>query len=139
MAQRVREVMTAQPVVVAPDTPVQQVATAMRDESIGAVLVAEEGRLRGLVTDRDLTVRILADGGDMTGRTVQEACSSELVTVAPDDEVDRAVRLMRSKALRRLPVVDGDQAVGIVTLGDLAVERDPGSALSDISAADPNA
>lgn len=73
----------------------------------------------------------------MTGRTTREACSSELVTVAPDD-VDRAVQLMCSKALRRLPVVDDGQAVGIVALGDLAVEHDPGSALGVISAADPH-
>ncbi|MCP9212353.1 CBS domain-containing protein [Streptomyces cucumeris] len=139
MTQQVREVMTAHPTAVGPDTPVQQVATAMRDEGIGAVLVVEDGRLRGLVTDRDLTVRILADGGDVSGRTVGEACSSELVSVAPDDDIERAVQLMRSKAVRRLPVVENGEAVGIVALGDLAVERDPGSALGDISAAGPNA
>lgn len=122
MAQQVREVMTADPVTVGPDTPAHQVAARMRDENIGAVLVAADGRLRGLVTDRDLTVRVLADGGDVTGRTVSEACSSELVTVAPDDDVDRAAQLMRSKALRRLPVVEDGQPVGIVALGDLAVE-----------------
>ncbi|MFA3872993.1 CBS domain-containing protein (plasmid) [Streptomyces sp. G6] len=138
MAQQVREVMTADPVTVEPGTPVQQVAARMRNESIGAVLVTDSGQLRGLVTDRDLTVRILADGGDVSGRTVGEACSSEVVAVAPDDDVDRAVQLMRSKALRRLPVVDNGRPVGIVALGDLAVERDPGSALGDISAADPN-
>ncbi|MFA3872936.1 CBS domain-containing protein [Streptomyces sp. MMCC 100] len=100
MAQQVRDVMTADPVAVGPDTPVEQVAARMRDESIGAVLVTDSGQLRGLVTDRDLTVRILVDGGDVTGRTVREACSSEVVAVAPDDDVDRAVQLMRSKALR---------------------------------------
>lgn len=139
MAQQVREVMTAHPVTVGPDTPVQQVAARMRDENIGAVLVTDSGQLRGLVTDRDLTVRVLADGGDVSGRTVAEACSGEVVAVAPDDDMDRAVHLMRSKALRRLPVVDNGQPVGIVSLGDLAVERDPGSGLGDISAADPNA
>ncbi|MCV2458296.1 CBS domain-containing protein [Streptomyces sp. ICN988] len=138
MTQQVHEVMTAQPVTVGPDTSVQQVAARMRDENIGAVLVTDSGQLRGLVTDRDLTVRILAEGGDVSGRTVGEACSSEVVAVAPDDDVARAVQLMRSKALRRLPVVDNGQPVGILSLGDLAVDRDPKSALGDISAADPN-
>ncbi|MGW4562965.1 CBS domain-containing protein [Streptomyces sp. NPDC004561] len=137
MAQEVREIMTGNPVAVAPETPVCEVAARMRDEDIGAVLVCSGERLRGLVTDRDLTVRILADGGDVTARTVAEACSSELVTVAPDDDVDRAVQLMRGKALRRLPVVDDGRVVGIVALGDVAVERDPESTLGHISAAGP--
>ncbi|MCV2458162.1 CBS domain-containing protein [Streptomyces sp. ICN988] len=139
MPQQVRDVMTADPITVDPQAPVQQVAARMRDESIGAVLVTDRGQLRGLVTDRDLTVRILADGGDVTARTVGEACSSEVVAVAPDDDVDRAIQLMRGKALRRLPVVDNGQPVGIVALGDLAVDRDPDSLLGHISAADPNA
>ncbi|CAL9278602.1 Hypoxic response protein 1 [Streptomyces sp. SudanB135_2055] len=112
MVQLVREVMTDQPLAVVPDTTVQQVAAVMRDENIGAVLVVDHGRLRGLVTDRDLTVRILADGGDVSARTVAEACSSELVTVAPDDDIDRAVQLMHSKAVRRLPVVDDGRPAG---------------------------
>ncbi|CAL9347027.1 Hypoxic response protein 1 [Streptomyces sp. enrichment culture] len=130
--------MTELPLGVGPGTAVQQVATVMRDENIGAVLVLEGGRLRGLVTDRDLTVRILADGGDVTGRTVGEACSGDLVAVAPDDDVDRAVHLMRSKELRRLPVVDDGRPVGIVALSDLVVERDPDSVLEDVGAATPD-
>ncbi|MFJ7147197.1 CBS domain-containing protein [Streptomyces sp. NPDC100445] len=137
MAQAVREIMTSNPVAVTPDTPVCEVAARMRDEDIGAVLVCAGHRLRGLVTDRDLTVRILADGGDVTGRTVAEACSSELVTVAPDDDVERAVRLMRGKALRRLPVVEDGNVVGIIALGDVAMEYDPESTLGVISAAGP--
>ncbi|MEU0054417.1 CBS domain-containing protein [Streptomyces sp. NPDC006184] len=137
MTQAVREIMTTNPVAVAPDTPVCEVAARMRDEDIGAVLVCAGHRLRGLVTDRDLTVRILAEGGDVTGRTVAEACSRELVTVAPDDDVDRAVWLMRGKALRRLPVVEDGCVVGIVALGDVAVEYDPESTLGVISAAGP--
>ncbi|GAA2425769.1 CBS domain-containing protein [Streptomyces macrosporus] len=140
MAQMVREVMTAPPVEVSPQAYVTDVARRMREEDIGAVLVTEDGHLRGLVTDRDLTIRVLAEGGDVSGTRVREACSTELVSVTPDDRIDRAVQLMREKAVRRLPVVDPDRdrAVGIVALGDLAVERDPGSALGHISAADPN-
>ena len=114
------------------------VARIMRDEDIGAVLVTDEDRLRGLVSDRDLVVRALAEGDDPGQTTVASACSDDLVTVGPDDELDVAVRVMREHAVRRVPVVEEGRPVGIVSLGDLAVERDPDSALGDISAARPN-
>ncbi|GAA2632859.1 CBS domain-containing protein [Streptomyces vastus] len=138
MAQKVREIMTSAPVAVGTRTAVSEVAHRMRDEDIGAVLVAEGNELRGLVTDRDLVVRVLAEDKNPADTTVQSACSPELVTVTPDDEVGRAVQLMREHSLRRLPVVEGKTPVGIVALGDLAIERDPESALGDISAAAPN-
>lgn len=138
MAQQVREIMTSTPVTVGALTAVSEVAHRMRDEDIGAVLVTEGDQLRGLVTDRDLVVRVLAEGRDPGETTVQDACSADLVTVAPDDDVDRAIQLMSEHSLRRLPVVEGTAAVGIVSLGDLAIERDPTSALGDISAAAPN-
>ncbi|MES4888696.1 CBS domain-containing protein [Streptomyces sp. NPDC096012] len=138
MAQKIREVMTAAPVTVGPQTSVVEVARIMRDQGIGVVLVAENEELRGLVTDRDLVVRVLAEGGNVGDRTVAEACSRELITVSPDDDVNRVVELMRQHAVRRLPVVEEDHPVGIVSLGDLAVERDTDSALSEISASEPN-
>jgi CBS domain-containing protein len=138
MAQHVRDIMTAEPVTVEPLTSVTTVARMMRDQDIGAVLVTEGDRLRGLVTDRDLVVRALAEGGDPQETTVASACSEELVTVRADEELDRAVQLMREHHVRRIPVVDAGHAVGIVSLGDLAVEREPESALGDISAAEPN-
>ncbi|NGO44100.1 CBS domain-containing protein [Streptomyces ureilyticus] len=138
MAQKVREIMTSAPVAVGTRTAVSEVAHRMRDEDIGAVLVAEGDELRGLVTDRDLVVRVLAEDKNPADTTVQSACSPDLVTVTPDDEVRRAVQLMREHSLRRLPVVEGKTPVGIVALGDLAIERDPESALGDISAAAPN-
>lgn len=110
----------------------------MRDEDIGAVLVTEDDQLLGLFTDRDLAVRVIAEGKDPVDTTVRDACSSDLITVTPDDEVTHAVELMRKHSLRRLPVVEGKTPVGIVSLGDLAIERDPSSALGDISAARPN-
>ena len=138
MAQKVREIMTSAPVAVGTRTAVSEVAHRMRDEDIGAVLVAEGDELRGLVTDRDLVVRVLAEDKNPADTTVQSACSPDLVTVTPDDEVGRAVQLMREHSLRRLPVVEGKHPVGIVALGDLAIARDPESALGDISAAAPN-
>ncbi|MEV8308741.1 CBS domain-containing protein [Streptomyces flavidovirens] len=138
MGQKVREIMTSAPVTVGVLTAVSEVAHRMREENIGAILVAEGEELRGLVTDRDLVVRVLAEGKDPGDTTVRDVCSPDLVTVTADDEVDRAIELMREHSLRRLPVVEGTTAVGIVSLGDLAIERDPGSALGDVSAAKPN-
>jgi CBS domain-containing protein len=138
MTQKVHEIMTSAPVSVGPLTAVTEVARRMRDENIGAVLVTEEDEPRGLVTDRDLVVRVLAEGRAPGDTTVQEACSPGLVTVTPEDEVDRAIQLMREHSLRRLPVVEDGKAVGIIALADLAMERDPSSALGDISAAAPN-
>ncbi|MFE9448088.1 CBS domain-containing protein [Streptomyces sp. NPDC006739] len=139
MTQHVSDIMTSDPVTVEPQTSVAAVARMMRDEDIGVVLVTEGEHLRGLVSDRDLVVRALAEGGDLDRTSVARACSDDLVTVRPDDDLDRAVELMRTHSVRRVPVVDeGDHAVGIVSIADLAIERDPGSALGDISAARPN-
>lgn len=138
MAEAVRDVMTGLPRSVPPRTPVTEVARYMRDEGIGAVLVTEHGRLRDVVTDRDLVVRVMCRGGDMDRVTAEEACSDVLVTVSPDDDLDRAVTLMRQRAVRRIPVVDDGVPVGIVTLGDIAVESEPESVLSAISNAAPN-
>ncbi|MEU1874509.1 CBS domain-containing protein [Streptomyces sp. NPDC019793] len=138
MTQYVRDVMTGDPVTVEPLTSVTAVARLMRDRDLGAVLVTEGDRLRGLVTDRDLVVRSVAEGGDPEQTTVAGACSDDMVTVRSEEELDHAVRLMREHAVRRLPVVDDGRPVGIVSLGDLAMERDPESALGDISVARPN-
>jgi CBS domain-containing protein len=138
MAQHVRDIMTSRLVTVEPQTSVTAVAQRMRDEDIGIVLVTEGDELRGLVSDRDLVIRALAEGGDQEQRTVASACSEDLYTLTPDDDLDRAVQLMREHSVRRVPVVDHGHPVGIVSLGDLAIERDPGSALGDISAAEPN-
>jgi CBS domain-containing protein len=123
---------------VEPQTSVTAVARIMRDQDLGAVLVTDGDELRGLVTDRDLVVRSLAEGGDPERTTVAGACSDDLVTVTPEDDLDHAIELMREHAVRRVPVIDHGHPVGIVSLGDAAMERDPGSALGDISVARPN-
>ncbi|MGW7356246.1 CBS domain-containing protein [Streptomyces sp. NPDC054802] len=138
MAQTVRDVMSAPPLIVGPQTSVVEVARVMRDEGIGTLLIAEGQELVGLVTDRDLAVRIITLGGNIEDHSVIEACSEKLITISPDDDIERAVDLMRRNAIRRLPVTDNGRPVGIVTLGDLAVERDPDSPLADISTAEPN-
>jgi CBS domain-containing protein len=137
MAQQIRELMTPNPVVLPGTASVHEAARAMRDAQIGDVIVIENNQVCGIVTDRDIVVRILAETRDPATTTLADICSHSIVTVTPTESVEEAVRLMRTHAIRRLPVVDGGQAVGIVSLGDLAVERDPGSALGEISGAPP--
>lgn len=138
MAAKIAEVMTPRPLKMSPDAPVAEAASAMRDADVGDVLIVRGEDLVGIVTDRDIAVRVVADGQDPRSTTVGEISSGDVTAVSPEDDIDRAVALMRDKALRRLPVVESGQPVGIVSIGDLAVERDSTSALADISAAPPN-
>lgn len=139
MPQRISEVMSTNPVSVESTDNLATAAKAMRDNDIGDVMVAKpDGSLCGIVTDRDIVVRGIAEGLDPTSTTVDDVCHHKLVTVGPDDPVAAAVKAMEENAIRRLPVVDKGSLVGIVSIGDLAVERDPDSALAEISAAPPN-
>ena len=138
MATTVSEVMARNPETIEVTETVVEAARRMRDADTGDVIVLENGRVVGIVTDRDITVRIVAEGLDLS-TPVREACTAtDLQTVGPDTSLDQAVQLMRTNAIRRLPVVENDQAVGILSLGDLAIEQDEDSALADISAAAPN-
>lgn len=137
MASTVADVVTPNPVAIGATGTVRDAAELMRAGGVGDVVVVEDGHLVGIVTDRDLVVRVLATGGSPED-PVRRACSSDLVTVSPTDTIERAAELMREHAVRRLPVVVGEDLVGIVSLGDLAVEHDPGSALADVSAQDPS-
>lgn len=120
MAAKVRDIMTGSPTSVSPELDLVTVARAMRDEEIGAVLVADGDELMGLVTDRDLVIRGLAAGGDPARARVGRIASSATVTVGPDDSLDTAAQIMRERSVRRLPVIENGRPVGIVTLGDLA-------------------
>lgn len=137
MARTVSAFMTPHPTVVEVSDSLQAVAQTMATQDVGSLVVAENGAVVGIVTDRDLVVRGYAEGLGLDA-TVGQVASTDPVTVGPDDDVDEVVRIMRERAVRRVPVVDGDQAVGIVSLGDLAVDLDPDSALADISEAPPN-
>lgn len=132
-------VMTKQPAVLESDSPLTDAAREMRDSDIGDVILIEGGSVCGIVTDRDIVVRGIASGKDPATTRLDEICSKDVTTVSSDTPVEEAVRLMRDRAVRRLPVVDGDRPVGVISLGDLAMERDPSSALADISEAPPNA
>jgi CBS domain-containing protein len=139
MANKIRDVMTQNPVTLPVTAPVAEAARLMRDEDIGDVLAADEqGRLVGIVTDRDIVIRAIADGGDCESVDLGRVCTQNVVTVSPDDDVDEAIELMEEKAIRRVVVVEDGKPVGIVTLGDLAIERDPDSVLGQVSAAPAN-
>ena len=113
-------------------------AQAMRDGDIGDVIVMHDSAVVGIVTDRDLVVRSVADGHDPSAVRVGTICSPEVAALSPDDDIERAISVMRDRAVRRLPVVDQGAPVGIVSLGDLARLRDERSALADISDAPAN-
>jgi CBS domain-containing protein len=138
MTQRIRDVMTADPSTLPEDASVTDAARKMRDEDIGDVLVVREDELTAIVTDRDIAVRVVAEDRLPAETPLREIASEDLATVSPDDSIADAVRIMRKKALRRVPVVERGRPVGVVSIGDLAVERDTDSALADISASEPN-
>jgi CBS domain-containing protein len=134
----IREIMTANPVVLMADTPIQEAARAMRERDIGDVIVQKDGKVCGIVTDRDIVVRAIAENKDPARTPLESICSKDVSCLSPDDTDDKAIRLMREKSIRRIPVMDGQRAVGIVSLGDLAVDKDPRSVLGHVSAARPN-
>jgi CBS domain-containing protein len=130
--------MTTHVVTLPASASIMDAARTMKDNDIGNIVVMDGGRLCGILTDRDIVVRGIAEGSDPNKLTVDDICSDDVASVSPTDEVAAAIRLMREKAIRRLPVVDDGRPVGIVSLGDLAQTRDPSSALGEISAAQPN-
>jgi CBS domain-containing protein len=136
--QTVRDVMTSDPATVESSASAVEAAAAMRDNDIGAIVVTDGDQACGIVTDRDIVVRAVADGRDPGELKVEEICTTEVATLSPDDPVERAVAEMRERDVRRLPIVENGRAVGIVSLGDLAIERDSDSVLADISAAPAN-
>jgi len=138
MTQLVRDLMTKNPVTMTPDTPVRQAAQAMREQDIGDVLVAEGGQLRGIVTDRDIVVRGVADFEDLSSCSLGDVCSDQLLTATPDEDITAAIGRMREAAVRRIPVVEGGKPVGVLSIGDAAIERDSRSALADISVEEGN-
>src|SRR5688572_4210035 len=131
----IRDVMTPNPRTVSPDDSIQQAARIMRDEDTGAVPVVENGRPVGIVTDRDIVVRAVAEG--QLNRPVRDIVTDAVVMATPDMSTREAAALMSEHQIRRLPVVENDRLVGIVSLGDLAVkegsDRRVGDALQSIS------
>ena len=136
MAKMIRELVSKTPICVESSSPVAEAARQMRSADVGAVIVEEDNKPVGIVTDRDIAVRAVAQGLDPQSTPVSKICSHDLTTLPADDDIDHAVELMRQKHIRRIVVMDDQQhALGVVSLGDLAIERDSRSVLGQISAA----
>jgi CBS domain-containing protein len=134
---KVSDIMTPAPVGVYYSQTIGEAARIMRDTQVGAVLVVNDGALSGMVTDRDLVIRGLAEG-EGPDSEVGPLCSGELIGVAADADTGQAEQLMREHAVRRLPVINDGQVVGIVSIGDLAISADAESPLAAVSRAQPN-
>jgi len=134
---KVRDLMTPGVIGVDYHQSIAEAARTMRDWGIGAVLVTKDKVVHGLVTDRDLVVRAIAES-KAPDEPVGPLSSGDLVGVDADDDAEVAMRLMREHAVRRLPVVDHGQIAGMVSLGDLVLETDPASALAQVSQSRPN-
>jgi CBS domain-containing protein len=137
---KVHEIMTGHPRSVSPNTSLVEAAGLMREFDVGALPVCDDGTLAGIVTDRDIVIRGVADSGDPATTAVSEVMSGGVEAVSADDEVEDAVRIMEQRQIRRLPVLDrSKRLVGMVSLGDVATSSNPafgGIALRDVS--EPN-
>jgi CBS domain-containing protein len=138
MSKKVKEVMSSSPIGLDESATLFEAARAMRDGDFGSIVVMKNGAVCGVVTDRDIVVRAVAEGKDPKSIKLGDICSGHVVSVTPDQSVDEAAEVMRDKAVRRVPVIDKGRLVGIVSLGDLAKEKDEGKALAEISSAPPN-
>ena len=131
----IRDIMTPNPRTVSPDDSIESAARIMRDEDTGAVPVVQDGRPVGMLTDRDIVIRVVAEGG--TAKSVREVGTGRVISVSPDATTREATDLMSEHQIRRLPVVENERLVGIVSLGDLAVkeakDRRVGDTLQSIS------
>jgi CBS domain-containing protein len=136
-AMNIRDVMTTDVSFVGPDTPILEIARKMRDGDIGATPVVENDRLAGMVTDRDIVLRVIAEGGDVRTKVARDAMSPGILYCYPDDTVEAVLENMGGQQIRRLPVVDREKRlVGVVSLGDLALSgkrKAAGEALQEIS------
>lgn len=134
---KVREKMTTDPVVLEGTTTIADAARHMRDHDIGDVLVRIDGSY-GICTDRDIVLRAVAEEKAPTSVTLGDVATRDLETVSPDADLEQVIRDMDERNVRRIPVCEDGSAVGILSIGDLAVMRDADSLLADISAAESN-
>ncbi|GAB6174954.1 CBS domain-containing protein [Paradesulfitobacterium aromaticivorans] len=134
---KVRDIMTSQVKCASPNSSLLELAKMMKEEDVGSVPVCEQQHLMGIVTDRDIVIRAVALGQDVNSMKASEAMSTNVTTIGPDADIHEAADLMSNKQIRRLPVVEQGKIIGILALGDLAVEQihidEAGEALSDIS------
>jgi len=136
MGTKVADVMTQRPRAMNPKTPLTEIAQVMESDDVGAVPLVEGDRLVGIVTDRDIVVRAVAKGKDLTGMPASDVSSRELVTVHPDDDLSDALELMAQHQVRRLAVTADQRLVGVVSQADVAREgkdKDTGQVVEGIS------
>jgi CBS domain-containing protein len=138
MAKTVAEVMTKNPVAMSSDASVVEAAKAMSDFRIGSVVVMEKDKPCGIVTDRDIAVKAVARGGDLSKTTLADICSRDLAAVRPDQSVDDAVEVMKSHDIKRVVVMTDSKLEGIVSLGDLTSRGMGEDVQDDLSKSEPN-
>jgi CBS domain-containing protein len=134
---KVRDVMTEDVATASPDTTLEEIATMMKNEDTGAIPIVEDDELVGIITDRDIVIRCVAEGKDPSEVSADDILTDDLDTVDPNTDVEEALDIMGRRQIRRLPVVEDGSLVGMVSIGDLAVkqgdEQDTGEALKDVS------
>ena len=133
---KVSEIMTREPSTLSPGSTIGEAATIMRQDDCGSVPIVDSGRLVGIITDRDIVVRVLAGGKDPKTTRVSEAMTADPVTIAPDASVDQAQKVMSERQVRRIPVVEDGRLVGLVVIGQVARRdsaKDVGETLKDVS------
>ena len=123
MALKVRDTMTGSPRSIDASTSVVEAAQLMREGHIGSLPITDDEQLVGMITDRDITTRVVAEAGDHTKTSVGDVSSRDLVTVEPDEDLDDALQLMARHQVRRLPVVENGRLVGIVAQADIALSE----------------
>jgi CBS domain-containing protein len=141
--RKIRDIMTANPETVSEKDSIRDAARIMKQRDTGVVPVVDGRKIIGLITDRDIVVRCIADGKDPMNARVNDVMTKNVRSVSEDATIDEVLRVMKGAEVRRVPVVNrNDEIVGIVSIGDLAVETNQdgkvGKAIEDISEARPN-
>lgn len=140
---KIRDIMTTEVSTAEPDTTLEEIATIMKEEDVGAVPVIDGDELIGIVTDRDIVLRCIAEGKDASEVHAEDILTDDLHTISPEDDVQEASRIMAERQIRRLPVVEQGTLIGMVSIGDIAVKQGSdelsGDTLQDVSRGVKNA
>jgi len=136
--RKIRDIMSPAPSAMAPAESVASAAKVMRDEGIGSLLVLDDGKLRGIVTDRDIALRAVAEDRDPRTTPVGDICTEDLAVLSPDDDVTEATRIIHEHAVNRVPVVEDGLLVGVLSLADLALWLDERSSRRDVASSWPD-
>jgi CBS domain-containing protein len=123
MAESVRDAMTENPQSIAASASVVEAARLMREKDIGSLPITDEEKVVGMITDRDITTAVVAEGADPETTSVGDVSSGDPVSVGPDEDLEDALQLMARHQVRRLPVVEDDRLVGIVAQADIALKE----------------